>query len=72
MLNWWQLLNFTEFHTVKVPIRHEYWLDQNLKNVIFNFVCLFLFFVFAGKSKQLEEKMVQQLQEDVDMGDEDN
>lgn len=27
---------------------------------------------FAGKSKQLEDKMVQQLQEDVAMGDEDN
>lgn len=35
--------------------------------------CLILFiFVFAGKSKQLEDKMVQQLQEDVDMGDENN
>lgn len=26
----------------------------------------------AGKAKQMEEKMVQKLQEDVDMGDEDN
>lgn len=30
-----------------------------------------LFFVFAGKAKQLEDKMVQHLQDDVDMGDED-
>lgn len=26
---------------------------------------------FAGKAKQLEDKMVQKLQEDVDMGEED-
>lgn len=26
----------------------------------------------AGKAKQMEDKMVQKLQEDVDMGDEDN
>lgn len=31
--------------------------------------CIFLY--FAGKAKKLEDKMVQKLQEDVDMGDED-
>lgn len=29
-----------------------------------------LLFVFIGKPKQMEEKMLQKLQEDVDMGDE--
>lgn len=29
-------------------------------------------FLFTGKAKQMEEKMVQKLQEDVDMEDEDN
>lgn len=41
-----------------------------------SYLILFIFglclFVSTGKSKQLEDKMVQQLQEDVDMGDEDN
>lgn len=31
-----------------------------------------LFLFFTGKAKQLEAKMVQKLQEDVDMGDEVN
>lgn len=32
----------------------------------------FLFCFFTGKAKQMEDKMVQRLQEDVEMGDEDN
>lgn len=35
-------------------------------------LCFYFCIFFAGKSKQLEDKMVHQLQEDVDMGDEDN
>lgn len=37
----------------------------------FSIVEMFCFF-FTGKAKQMEAKMVQKLQEDVDMGDEDN
>lgn len=34
-------------------------------------VCFFIY-LFTGKSKQMEAKMVQKLQEDVNMEDEDN
>lgn len=45
-----------------------WWQDKSVISALFNF-CLYF---FTGKAKQMEDKMVQKLQEDVDMGDEDN
>uniref|UniRef100_A0A3B3YUL7 Probable ribosome biogenesis protein RLP24 n=1 Tax=Poecilia mexicana TaxID=48701 RepID=A0A3B3YUL7_9TELE len=36
------------------------------------YLCSYILTVFTGKAKKLEDKMVQRLQEDVEMGDEDD